>query len=238
MTQRNPMNDRYSREDLGQTRKSAASAKPVAKAHASVRVEGESSLHADKPKGFLARTAQRAEKKSASKAEAEKRSEKQNRRQLEAEYYNPDTPEYKKWRKRWWITLVSALVLTTLSFVIQMNLPESMVIVSYVMLGVGYVLLFVAIYIDMRKVRTIRREYTNKMINANTKAAKRERRKLEKAALEQEAANAEKLAEARAERASKRASIPVLGKMAKKQAEVAKAAAAEAEAAAAEGKIK
>ena len=40
MSQRNPMNERYTAEDrTGKTRKSAASAKPKAKAAASVRIE-------------------------------------------------------------------------------------------------------------------------------------------------------------------------------------------------------
>ena len=187
MTQRNPMNERYQSEDrTGKTRKSAASAKPVSKAGASVRVAGGKKQAASR--GFLSRLSGGGGNAAASK--------KQQEREARARYYNPDTPEYHRWRRYWWISIVLALSLTALSFVMQIAIPDSAV-ASYVLLGVGYALLIVAIWIDMGKVRKIRRAYADRMMAGRSKAATRAR-KAEKAAAQKEAAEARKLGEAEA----------------------------------------
>ncbi len=187
MTQRNPMNERYqSDERTGKTRKSAASAKPVSKAGASVRVAGGKKQAASR--GFLSRLSGGGGNAAASK--------KQQEREARARYYNPDTPEYHRWRRYWWISIVLALSLTALSFVVQIAIPDSAV-ASYVLLGVGYALLIVAIWIDMGKVRKIRRAYADRMMAGRSKAATRAR-KAEKAAAQKEAAEARKLGEAEA----------------------------------------
>ena len=219
MTQRNPMNERYNREDLGQTRKSAASAKPVAKAHASVYVEGSSSGN---DKGIVGRAKKRANKKVAQSNTKKGQSNKQMREPTREEkrmYYDPDTPEYKKWRRNWWITIVVALVLTVGSFVLQTK--ESLREIAYVVLACGYFMLFVAIYIDIAKVRKIRKNYTYKMANSKTKAAKRERKRAEQEALAEQASNAEKLAAEKNKRAEKYKNFPLIGKKAEKSAQEA-----------------
>lgn len=179
MTQRNPMNERYQQEDRkGTTRKSAASAKPVAKAAASVHIEGQKTTSG----GMWSRAQSQANKK----ANTKKKTDKQREREMRARYYDPQTPEYKKWRKYWWISIVIALVFTTGSFAVQMaGITDPTV--SYVLLGVGYAALIFAIYADMGKVRKIRRDYQDRMMNMNTKAAKRARR----AAMEEEKRQAE-----------------------------------------------
>lgn len=199
MTQRNPMNERYqSDERTGKTRKSAASAKPVSKAGASVRVAGGKKQAASR--GFLSRLS------GGGNAAASK---KQQEREARARYYNPDTPEYHRWRRYWWVSIVLALSLTALSFVVQIAIPDSAV-ASYVLLGVGYALLIFAIWVDMGKVRKVRRAYADRMMAGRSKAATRAR-KAEKAAAQKEAAEARKLGEAEAAKRDAKAQAQAQG---------------------------
>ena len=102
MSQRNPMNERYTSEErTGTTRKSAASAKPKAKAAASVTVKSAKKTPEQR----------KAEEKAARKAAAAKQ------REVERKYYKPDTPRYKRLRLIWWILLIAAIGCTTWSFV-------------------------------------------------------------------------------------------------------------------------
>jgi hypothetical protein len=189
MTQRNPMNERYQTEEkIGKTRKSAASAKPVTKAASSVHVESS----APAPKGRMAKA-----KAQATKEATKGKSSKTDSPRAKAEYYTPDTPEYKKWRRIWWIAIGVAMGLTALSFLIMMLLPDSPM-VGYVMLGLAYALLFFSIWIDLAKVRKIRNAYRDQMMNSNSKAAKAKRREAaeeqKKVEAEQAAADAKKKA--------------------------------------------
>lgn len=94
MSQRNPMNERYTSEErTGTTRKSAASAKPKAKAAASVTVKSAKKTPEQR----------KAEEKAARKAAAAKQ------REVERKYYKPDTPRYKRLRLIWWILLIAAI---------------------------------------------------------------------------------------------------------------------------------
>lgn len=93
MSQRNPMNERYTSEErTGTTRKSPASAKPKAKAAASVTVKSAKKTPEQR----------KAEEKAARKAAAAKQ------REVERKYYKPDTPRYKRLRLIWWILLIAA----------------------------------------------------------------------------------------------------------------------------------
>ena len=154
MSQRNPMNDRYQTDEhKGQTRKSAASAKPKTKAASSVRMEP------------AVKTKQ--QKKAAQKAERSKQT------QLDRKYYNPPTPQYKKLRKIWWGLLIAAIVFTALSFLGRTWLPE---VASYIVLGVAYACIIGALYVDFSKIRKVRRAYQEEMENSKSK----EQRALEK----------------------------------------------------------
>lgn len=182
MTQRNPLNERYQNTDerKGATRKSAASAKPATKAAASVRQEGKY----EEPKGILARATQQAnksqavknsKKKSADKATVERRKE----RALRAQYYNPDTPEYKKWKKVWWAMLGGAILTTIISF--WATSTEEYSFITYPAISISYILLFVAILFDFMYLRKLRTEYQDKMI-AIEKSKKNSTRRKEEAA--------------------------------------------------------
>ena len=113
MSQRNPMNDRYQTDEhRGQTRKSAATMKPKTKAASSVRIQP------------TVKTKQ--QKKADKKAARAKQTE------IDRQYYNPPTPEYKRLRKIWWGLLIGAIVMTAMSWFGRAFLPE---VGTYVVLG-------------------------------------------------------------------------------------------------------
>ncbi|MEA5019827.1 MAG: hypothetical protein VB027_05620 [Gordonibacter sp.] len=182
MSQRNPMNDRYQTDDhKGQTRKSAASAKPKTKAASSVRMEP------------TVKTKQ--QKKAAQKAERSKQT------QLDRKYYNPPTPQYKKLRKIWWGLLIAAIVFTALSFLGRAWLPE---VASYIVLGMAYACIIGALYVDFSKIRKVRRAYQEEMENSKSKeqrAMEKQQKAEQKAA---ELAAAEKAESGEADKTKKR----------------------------------
>ena len=185
MSQRNPMNERYTGEDrAGKTRKSAASAKPSSRAAASVRVESPSSG-----------------KKGRTKA-GQKASNKAKRRSAEAERYSLrefDSPEYKKWRNIWWSTIIGAMVLTGVSLFLFNGIGTSFGIVALV---AGYALLAASIIIDIKKVRKLRNEHYAFVKEDRSKEATKTRK--EKKA-EYRQVEATMVAEAEAKEAAKEA---------------------------------
>lgn len=178
MSQRNPMNDRYQSDDhKGQTRRSAASAKPKSKAASSVRVQTPT--------------------KTPQQKKATQKAERQKQKQVEAKYYNPPTAEYKKWRKIWWILLISAIVLTASSFLVRMIDP-GLEVFSLVILGLAYVGIIGALVTEFVKIRKIRQAY---QVEMQGKVSKEERalEKQEKAATAAAKKAAEEAAKAKAE---------------------------------------
>ena len=177
MSQRNPMNERNTIEGAkkGVTRKSASAAKPKREAAASVHIAEKS-----------------AKQKKAEKKEA-RRIENERQRKLDNKYYNPPTAEYKRMRRIWWIVLGAAIVMTILVFVGQSFLPSWAQVTLMVL---AYAAIFAAIYIDMVKIRRIRRAYQAQMMGSKEerkaeKAAKAQRTKATQQAATQEAAPAE-----------------------------------------------
>ncbi len=155
MSQRNPMNERYTAEDrTGKTRKSAASAKPKAKAAASVRIEPTKKTPQQK----------KAEEKARRKQEAAKQ------RELDAKYYKPDTERYKKLRRAWWACLIGAAVCTIVSFVFQASMP---VYLAFGILMAAYALIILAFYIDLSKIKKERAAYQARMVALEEKEKKR-----------------------------------------------------------------
>ena len=133
MSQRNPMNDRYQTDEhRGQTRKSAATMKPKTKAASSVRIQP------------TVKTKQ--QKKADKKAARAKQTE------IDRQYYNPPTPEYKRLRKIWWGLLIGAIVMTAMSWFGRTFLPE---VGTYVVLGLAYVCIIGALYVDFSKIRKV-----------------------------------------------------------------------------------
>src|SRR5699024_10251634 len=147
MSQRNPMNDRYQTDEhRGQTRKSAASAKPKTKAASSVRMQ--------------------PTVKTKQQKKAEKRVQRAKQAEIDRQYYNPPTAEYKRLRKVWWGLLIGAIVLTALSWVGRSFLPEAG---TYVSLGLAYACIIGALYVDFSKIRKVRRAYQDEMMSKKTK---------------------------------------------------------------------
>lgn len=179
MSQRNPMNDRYQTDEhQGQTRKSAASMKPKSKAASTVRIQS------------TVKTKQ--EKKAAQKADRAKQT------QLDRKYYNPPTAQYKRLRKIWWGLLITAIVCTALSFLGRAWLPDA---AAYVILGLAYVCIISALYVDFSKIRKVRRAYQEAMESSKSKeqrALEKQQKAAQKAAelAEAEKAEADKAVEA------------------------------------------
>lgn len=157
MSQRNPMNDRYSSDEArGKTRKSAASAKPKSQAAASVVVKAPKKSPKEK---------REAEKAARKKAQAEQR-------ELDRKYYTPDTDRYRKLRKLWWVLLVAAVLCTLVSFFFRSQLPEG---VALAVLLAAYVLIIAAFYVDFSKIRKERRAYQTKMLAIEEKRKREEK---------------------------------------------------------------
>ena len=196
MSQRNPMNERYTSEERsGKTRKSAASAKPTSKAASSVRMQ--SSKSNDKPKGFFSRARNESTKDAGTRAKekAQKRAAQEER----FAYHDPDTDEYKKWRRIWWGCIAGAIVMTALSMYL-LNAMNNRAGVATLILG--YIMLGLSIFIDIKKVRKIRNQHhAESRLNRSKEATKT--RKQEKA--ERKQREAEMVAEAEAKEAAKQA---------------------------------
>lgn len=157
MSQRNPMNERYTSDDhSGTTRKSAASAKPKSKAAASVTVQSAKKTP--------------EQKKAAEKAARKEAAAKQ--REIERKYYKPDTPRYKRLRTIWWILLIAAIGCTTISFVGQSSLPQPVTVVTLIL---AYVFIIAAFILDLSKIKKERVEYQQRMIALEEKNAKAEK---------------------------------------------------------------
>lgn len=167
MTQRSPMNERYQREAQGATRKSAASMKPKSKAAASVRVQ---------PK-----------EKTKEQKKADKRAARQRQAELDRKYYNPPTEEYKRLRRIYWVLMVVAIVCVIASFAGRGIIPD---VPLYVILGLAYAAIIAALYVDMVKIRRVRRKYQVEAEAHKSKSARAAEKK-QKAAAKAEAAQAD-----------------------------------------------
>lgn len=157
MSQRNPMNERYTNDShTGKTRKSAASAKPKSKAAASVTM------------GTSKKTPQqrKAEQKAARKKEQERQ------RELDRKYYKPDTERFKKLKRVWWLSLGGAVLCTILSWVLRGVEPAWL---AFICLFAAYALIIFAFYLDFSKIRKERRAYQERMVALEEAEAKRAR---------------------------------------------------------------
>lgn len=158
MSQRNPMNERYTNADkhTGTTRKSAASAKPKTKAAGTVTM------------GTSKKTPQqrKAEQKAARKKEQERQ------RELDRKYYKPDTERFKKLKRIWWVSLGGAVLCTILSWVLRGVEPAWL---AFVCLFAAYALIIFAFYLDFSKIRKERRAYQERMVALEEAQAKKAR---------------------------------------------------------------
>lgn len=170
MSQRNPMNERYTVEGKmeGKTRKSAASAKPKSKAAASVRVEA----------------AKKTPQQKKAEEKARRKEEQARQRELDAKYYKPDTERYKKLRRAWWLCLIGAAVCTIVSFAFQQYMP---VWLAFGILIAAYALIILAFYIDFSKIKKERAAYQARMVALEEKEKKKAKVEAGKAASQKKA---------------------------------------------------
>ena len=184
MTQRNPMNDRYTDENrAGKTRKSSASAKPKAERAATVREP------APKTKEQKKKERKERERKEAEKAQA-----------LNGRF--EQTEGYKTLRRIWWGCLIGAIVLTAVSF--YLTNQEGMQSISMAAMVIAYALIIAAFYIDLGKIRKERKIYNASIANSNTKEARREQKRMRAEQREMEKEAAEKFEAAKAEEEAKK----------------------------------
>lgn len=196
MTQRNPMNERYqSKPPAGQTRKSAASAKPATKAAASVYIQGRKS---NTKVGFFARAQAKSAAAEAKRDAARKRAGDTNPRRVKPEYYNVPTQEYRTVRRVWWILIAFALVGMLLSVLARDFFPDNIFVATGIM-AVSYIAIFAALFLDLFKTRKIRLRY-QAQCEAELKSKAGKRAAKERARLEREQQKlAESLKEERTE---------------------------------------
>ena len=164
MSRRSPMNERYrdnseTAESKGKTRKSAASAKPVSKAGASVRTKA-----AMDPK----------EKR---KLEREEQRKKEARAAEEPVVYNEKEAF---WRKIWWVCFALAIVCLALSWFAARIVPAEFA--QTVTIGA-------MIFVDIKFVRPARIRAREKGLKGLSKKEQRERERQLAAEAERRAAN-------------------------------------------------
>lgn len=155
MSQRNPMNERYSVDKhQGKTRKSAASAKPKKMVAGTVTTSSPKKTAKEK----------KAEQKQA------RREEQERQREIDRKYYKPDTERYKKLKRIWWASLIGAVVCVCLSWLLREVQPEWIAMVA---LFLAYGLIIFAFYIDFSKIRKERRAYQDRMVALELEEAKK-----------------------------------------------------------------
>ena len=202
MSQRNPMNDRYQDEDRkGVSKKSAASAKPKSSAASTVHVEPTKKTAKEK----------KLERKQREREQAEKD------KYLQVPYSTPDTPEYVKWKRIWWIGLLAAVILVGLSWVLR-NVEPSWLSLAVLMLA--YVAIIFAFWVDLSKIKKINRAWQEQQVELARKANKGKSKKQIKEEYEAREAEKKRIAQENAEKT-------LIGKMKKKRAEKKAAKAAE-----------
>ena len=134
MSRRSPTNARYQKytEPKGRTRKSAAAAKPV-------RMGGGGS------------TSSKSKSKSKSKT-------KPSAAASRGKYAEPDTPEYKYWRKIWWISLLAGMAFVSTSLVLQyvFHAKGALQMAGVICMVASYGALIVAFWVDYRKLKPMR----------------------------------------------------------------------------------
>ena len=139
-----------------------------------------------------AASAKPVSKKTPQQKKAERKQQRAKTAERDRQFYNPPTPEYKRLRKIWWVCLILAIVLTITSFAGNgLGMPAP---IMYVTLGLAYVFIIAALYIDMGKCRKLRQKYADEVLSHPTKEmraaekkAKAQQRAAEKQAAEQPA---------------------------------------------------
>lgn len=238
MAQRNPMNQRYQGDGPGgQTRKSAASAKPATHAAASVHIRKKPQTDAEKraarkqrekeEQAKAAERARRAREREKALAEAGDDGEKSSttavsgEKPLEQKSFlakmfapNPNMPqteEYRKWRRVYWILIgvgIVCIVLSLLSGLFLQTTSGEMSMPGMISLAGAYVAIIAAFAFDFAKVKPLVRKYQAANTgNKTPKQLKHEQEAREHAAAAEAARKAAKEAKKSARRRKKNDTI-------------------------------
>lgn len=206
MTQRNYQNARNQGDGpKGKSRKSAGSAKLKSKAGASVYTPSKGAKQnaakaKAKDKGRTGKT-----QPTSADIKAKETAEQMRRRENAMVSMVRDMPEYKFWRRIWWILMGLAFLVIILTWVPGMMvnagiLGEDFNETASWISGVGFIFalfaLIGAFYIDFRKIRKLQKQQENKARNLT----KSERRELDAAIERAMAQDAQKKAERKAKR--------------------------------------
>lgn len=201
MSQRNPMNERYTQDRKGGSRKSAASAKPKSAAASSVT------------------TGVKKSKKSTGSAKANQRAQRRAERDKQAaaerKYGDPPTKSFKRLRKIWIGFLVGAIFCVAMSFASSKLdfMPEWS---AMVFLVGAYACIIITLYLDFSKIRKARREYAAKMESMQSKesrAAQKKQKAAERKAKKEEEAKRLEEEKKRAENREKMKKAPLKDKI-------------------------
>lgn len=85
---------------------------------------------------------------------------------------NPDTEEFRRLRKWWWLLIGGSLLFTAVSLGLQQWTPYESA--ASVLLGIGYTLIFYALYVDWFKIRKLRKEWAESQKSGGSKSSKRD----------------------------------------------------------------
>ena len=160
MSQRNPMNERYTTDKKvgGVSRKSASSAKPKAKVSSGVTTVKKT-----------AKTPTRQERKS------KRRQTREQQYADERKYGDPKTKKFKIVRRLWVVFLILSVFCVVMSYVVtQVDVfPEGC---SVWFLGGAYVCILVTLYLDLGQIRRMRREHIAQIKQLHTKESRAEQK--------------------------------------------------------------
>jgi uncharacterized membrane protein YcjF (UPF0283 family) len=198
MAQRNPLNQRYQGDGPGgQTRKSAARAKPVSQAAATVHIKKKPQTDSEKRAARKARQKEderkaiekarkKAEKTKAESETAEQQAAPEQPKGFFAKLFAaapnmPKTEEYRKWRRIYWILLGVGIVCIAISSLYMMSGGGSQV-VWMASIGTAYAVIIAAFIVDFRKVRPLIKAHQKQGVGSKTpKQLKHEQESKERA---------------------------------------------------------
>ena len=151
MARRSAQNPRYQKDKLGTTRKSAASAKPK-------RSSGETGSSS-----------------TSSKSSSGEKPKSRFFKPLPV----PETPAYKRWRQIWFGLLIGAVVFSIVAFLQQGTQVGPTVLIAGNEVGVqdvalvaAYACIISAVYIDVTKIRRMRKELADELDAKGSKKKK------------------------------------------------------------------
>lgn len=179
MSQRNPMNERYTTDTKagGKSRKSAASAKPKSAAAGSV-VQGVKS---------------KKTKKAASDNRSKRKEQREKEYQAEQRYGDPPWKKFKIMKKLWIACLAGSIISVALAFGLGKveDMPEWL---NTACLISAYVFIAATLYIDLGQIRRMRKKWVAYMSSTQTKEGRAEQKRLKAEQREAEKKAAEEAA--------------------------------------------